>query len=124
MTNGGKGPKITIDMAKLLEAGASAPPPREYYNSIWAEIHATAADRSKTPGEILSHVRNIINKLNVPGGCGCRKDALNFLNILLNFDDSNINLYANSVERFFVHYHNLVNSKLEKPAHKWLPISP
>lgn len=115
--------KITIDMAKLMNTTA-VPPTREYYNSIWAEIHATSVDLEKTPDEKLAHVRNIINKLNVPGGCGCKKDALNFLNTLLNFNDSNINLFANSLEKFFVHYHNLVNSKLSKPIHKCQPISP
>lgn len=114
-----KRPKIVIDMDKLITMAQQRPQPThdaKFYNNLWADIHRTSKDTNLEPAQVLAAVREILNKLN---GCGCRSAALNFLDVLLNFNDDNINLYSDSLEQFFVHYHNLVNSKLSKSPFIW-----
>ncbi len=106
---------LKIDMSKLLAAGDSRPD-TSYYNDIWRSIHNLAKRADLTGAQTLLKVREIINnKLNVVG-CFCRKDALLYLDILVNFDDSYLDSFTVAArEKFFCHFHNLVNIKLNKP---------
>jgi hypothetical protein len=117
MDNSSKGEKITIDMSNLIgPAGGSV----AYFNSVWAEIHKISESDTLTAADIISGVRSIINnKLNI-ANCSCRKDATLILDTLLGFDDTTFGRFSQEGrQKFFCHFHNLVNLKLNKPVHKW-----